>query len=86
MPKKQKDPRYATAAFMLRQGGITTFEEIFKVIPRSVVAGDMRTNNNRMKRLVKYPGQWTLEEIREFAGLLNYPFRKLVDLMIGEMS
>lgn len=76
MINSAKDPRYITVKFFLKKGHITTFRDIFKYIPYTVVANDLHTNNNRMKRLIEDPGLFHLYEIYKLADLIEYDKRK----------
>jgi hypothetical protein len=60
MPKR-KDPRYKTLRIVINAGGIKSFRDLFKVVPRSVVAGDLGTNNNRFYPLILNPGELTYQ-------------------------
>src|SRR5690349_13771805 len=77
-----KDHRYRTVRVMLNaRGGIKSFKEIFKILPRSVMAQNMHTNNNRFYRLVLNPGDFTINEIRQMARLIGCKYEKLRDLV-----
>lgn len=78
----KKDLRYQTVKIVLQSNKvIKQFKDIFKVIPKSIVAGDMRTNNNRMQSLIDNPGDFTFNEIREMAGLIGCKYDQLRDLV-----
>jgi hypothetical protein len=72
------DPRYLAARFLLEKGEIKSFADIFTYVPYTVVAGDLRTNNNRMKRMIADPGQFHYEEIIQLSELLDYDCKKLM--------
>jgi len=80
MPKR-KDPRYKTLRIVINAGGIKSFRDLFKVVPRSVVAGDLGTNNNRFYRLVLNPGDFTFNEIRQMAKLIGCKYEQLRELV-----
>lgn len=79
--KNSKDIRYKTARIVMEAGQVKTFKEIFKIIPKTVVAKDMRTNNNRMERLINNPAGFTFSEIDKIAKLIGCDYRKLRDLV-----
>jgi hypothetical protein len=76
-----KDVRYKTVQEMIRARGIKTFSEIFEQIPRSIVATDMGTNNNRMRDLIKYPLQLKLLEVDKLAALFGCTPDQLIRLI-----
>lgn len=72
------DPRYTTAKILLEKKAITAFRDIFTYIPYTVVAADLRTNNNRMKAMIADPGLFHYEEIIQLSELLDYDCKKLM--------
>ena len=74
----RNDPRYLSLKYLIKKGDITTFKEIFYHIPYTVVANDLHTNNNRMKRLIENPEQFSLEELYILADLIGYDSKKFV--------
>jgi hypothetical protein len=76
-----KDMRYVTVREMIRKKSLNTFADIFKIIPRSVVAADMGFNNNRMRDLIKYPLQLKLVEIDKMAALFGCTPDQLIKLI-----
>lgn len=88
MDPTPKDRRFDVVNFMLTgpRKQIKTFSEIFKVIPRSVVAQAMHTNNNRFKRLLKDPWGFTLAEIRNMAALFDYDYDKMYKMIRRELK
>lgn len=78
----KKDLRYQTANIVLQSNKvIKQFKDIFKIIPKSIVSKDLRTNNNRMQSLIDNPGNFTYSEIAEIAGLIGCDYSKLRDLV-----
>lgn len=56
------DPRYKAVKLLIQKKQLRSFQDIFTYIPMTVIAGDLRTNNNRMGRLTYNPGELTYEE------------------------
>lgn len=78
----KKDLRYQTANIVLQSNKvIKQFKDIFKIIPKSIVSKDLRTNNNRMQALIDNPGNFTYAEIAEIAGLIGCDYRQLRELV-----
>lgn len=77
----KKDVRYKTVRIVMDAAEIKAFKEIFKIIPKSVVAKDMHMNNNRMQSLIDSPGGFTFAEIDVMAKLFGCDYKKLRDLV-----
>lgn len=79
---KKKDERYKMVRIVMESTeGFKSFKEIFKLLPKSVVAKDMHMNNNRMQNLIDNPGDFTFNEIQEMAGLIGCKYDQLRDLV-----
>lgn len=80
---EEKDRRYALIKIMIdaKKSPIKIFKDIFKNLPKSVLARDLHTNNNRMQGLIDNPLGFTLEEIDRIAGLIGCDPDKLVKLI-----
>jgi hypothetical protein len=65
------DPRYATTQVLIEVKHITEFRQIFKTIPKSTVAKDMGTNNNRLSYMIENPLQMRGIEVEKIAKLIN---------------
>lgn len=66
---------------MLAAGAIKSFKEIFTHLPKSVVAKDLRTNNNRMTKLIDEPADFTFKEIDKIAGMIGCDPKVLHELV-----
>jgi hypothetical protein len=80
---KELDRRYAIVKIMLdaKKSPIKVFRDIFNHIPKSTVAADLRTNNNRMHRLIGEPTEFTLKEIDKMAALFGCEPDRLIKLV-----
>jgi plasmid maintenance system antidote protein VapI len=76
-----QDPRYTTVKVLIEAGGIKTFKEIFHLIPKTNIAGELRTNNSRMTNLIKAPLGLTLKEIDKLAAVFGCTPDKLIELI-----
>jgi len=83
---KKKDPRYKTLRIVINAGGIKSFGDLFKVVPRSVVAGDLRTNNNRFYKLILKPGELTYNEAQKISRIIGCKYSIIRDLIEKEME
>jgi hypothetical protein len=65
---------------MIETGHITEFRQIFDHIPKSVVARDLGTNNNRMTRMITHVEQFNLHELYKISALIDIDFMKVLVL------
>ncbi len=56
---------------MFTSGKLTIFSEIFKLVPKTVVANDLGKEKRRFNELIKDPNDLSYQEIRLFSGLCN---------------
>ncbi|HEX6428768.1 MAG TPA: hypothetical protein VF008_13830 [Niastella sp.] len=80
----KKDPRYKVINIMIKAGAIKSFKEIFVHLPKTVVAKDLHMNNNRMTRLIEYPGGFTFEDIATIAKMTGIDFMTLAGMIAKE--
>jgi hypothetical protein len=67
----KKDERYEVVKDMIETGRITEFKQIFKYMPKTVMAHDLSTNTTRMTRLIDNVEEFTLEEVYEISALIE---------------
>ena len=58
-----RDPRYELIKPMLKEGKITTFQDIFKYIKKSVVAADLGKKVNRFSRLMEHVEDFVVKDL-----------------------
>lgn len=63
--------KFEKAKLLFEQGLIANFEELFDLIPYSVVAKKINTNNVRMKAKLSDPMTLKLIELEGIANVLN---------------
>lgn len=56
---------------MFTSGKLTVFSEIFKLVPKTVVANDLGKEKRRFNELIKDPDDLSYQEIRLFSALCN---------------
>ena len=81
---KKKDRRFKAVSWMIhtrKKNGIKQFADIFDYIPRSIVARELRTNNNRMLKIIENPLQLSLLEIDKLAKLFACTPEKFIKLI-----
>ncbi len=69
-----KDERYIGVKKLIESGHITEFKQIFTYLPKTVMAQDLGTNNNRMTRLIERTEMFTLEELNRIGDLIDISF------------
>ncbi|AXY78265.1 hypothetical protein D3H65_31595 [Paraflavitalea soli] len=69
-----KDERYTGVKQLIESGYITEFKQIFTYLPKTVLAGDLGTNNNRMTRLINNVHEFTLEELDRISQLIDVSY------------
>ena len=77
----EKDPRYKAAKYLIEGKQITMFREIFIHVPKTVMAQDLGTNNNRMTRLIDHVEQFTVGELYRISELLEISYEVLFNLV-----
>jgi plasmid maintenance system antidote protein VapI len=69
-----KDERYIGVKKLIESGHITEFKQIFTYLPKTVMAQDLGTNNNRMTKLIERTQDFTLEELNRIGDLIDISF------------
>ena len=69
---------------MIETNNITEFRQIFDHIPKSVVARDLGTNNNRMTRLIANVEQFTILELYTISKLVEIDFKTFLNLVTNQ--
>jgi hypothetical protein len=76
----EKDPRYKVVKIMIETRHITEFKDIFNHVPKTIMAHDLGTNNNRMTRLITNVEQFTLAELYKISDLLDVDYKTIFTL------
>lgn len=77
----EKDIRYESVKAMIDNGRIQEFQQIFQFLPKSIMAHDLGTNNNRMTRLITHVEQFSLEELFRISHLLGVSYKVILTLI-----
>jgi hypothetical protein len=78
---EKKDPRYKAAKVLIGAKHIKTFKEIFDHIPKSVIAKELHTNNNRMSEVIEDAAHLRVGEVAKIAKLIGVPFMVIAGLV-----
>ncbi len=76
----ERDPRYKAVKILIEGKHITEFKEIFTHVPKTIMAHDLGTNNNRMTRLIANVEQFTLDELYKISFLLDVDYKTIFTL------
>ena len=76
----EKDPRYKAVKVLIEGRHITEFKEIFTQVPKTIMAHDLGTNNNRMTRLIENVDQFTLADLYKISDLLDVDYKLIFAL------
>jgi hypothetical protein len=63
IPKGKRDDRYDYIRTMYNEGEITSFEQIFEIVPRYIVAKDLRTKRQRLGKLINQIEKFSIKEL-----------------------
>jgi len=80
-----KDKRYKVVKTMLDKGILIEFRQILEVVPKTVIARELRTNNNRMTRLLSDVRSFSLDELYRISRAMTIDFRKLVSITCSQI-
>jgi hypothetical protein len=76
-----KDRRYIYVKHLIADGHIKSFQDIFKAIPKSVVARDLGINNVRFSKLMHNVELFVLKELYRFAEFIEIEGKTLLDMV-----
>lgn len=75
------DIRYKIIKPRYLEGKIKRFDQIIKVIPKTVIANDLHKNSDTFTRLIKEPEGFTLKELTTLGHLFNLTLQQMFDLV-----
>lgn len=79
-----RDSRYDLIKPMLSEGKIVSFTDIFKYIPKTIVANDLGKKVDRFTIMMSQVGKFTLEEIFRMAALCRLSEEQMFRLLLQE--
>jgi hypothetical protein len=79
------DKRYDDIKFMIENGRITEFRQIFDSFPKSLMGKHLHTNNPRITRLKEGSvGELTVEEIVIISKVFKVDYMKIVEIVFKQ--
>lgn len=79
------DHRYELIRVMYEDGHIEKLSDIFKFIPKTVVARDAGMNVERMNERLKSPGKWILRQVFKIGELCELTEAETAALLAAEV-
>ena len=79
-----RDPRYDLIKPMILGGKIVTFNDIFKFIPKTVVATDLGKKVDRFTELMNHVEGFTLEELFMIGKFCDIDENQIVKLAVTQ--
>jgi len=81
-----KDRRYIVVHHLIETGRITRFNEIFDILPKSILATDLWMNNARFEKLRKNVSLFQLKDLVRVASLLEVDEMVVLTLIYNEFK
>lgn len=79
-----RDTRYDLIKPMINAGNIASFNDIFKYIPKTVVANDLGKKVDRFTALMNRVEKFSIEELFTIARFCSIDELKILELMYNE--
>ena len=80
-----RDPRYRAVCSLIKGNEISTIKEIFEVLPRTVLARDLRQNYAQFAAKIRNPTRFTVLDVFRMASWIQVEPEQLVTLMKQEV-
>jgi len=81
---RRRDKRYDLIKSMFAEGKITSFNDIFEYIPKTIVAGDIGKKVARFNRVMLHINEFTLGDLFLIAKFCNLDEFEMVKLAVTE--
>ena len=80
-----KDARYTAVQSLITVGKIQKFSDIFKYIPKTIVARDLGLNYRSFVGKVNAPNRFGVLDILKLAEYIDCPPGKIFDLIVADI-
>lgn len=83
----EKDGRYRNIKLLFKKDQIHRFSEIFspQLLPKTVLAKDLKKNNNTINRLIRSPGGFKIKDVIILSDLFELPLIHLAKLFVPDL-
>jgi hypothetical protein len=75
-----KDRRYKLVKDQISGGNVKSFQDIFDILPKTVVLKDLRIHNQRFNKLLHDVSLFPLQELYKIADLIEIDAKIIIDL------
>lgn len=79
-----KDDRYTAVQSVYKDGKIQKFRDIFKYLPKSVLARDLNLNYRSFVSKVNAPGRFTVSDIARMEEFIGISGSQLFDIILAD--
>lgn len=76
------DPRFEAAKALIETGKLLKFNDLFEIIPRSVMAGEIGHSYASFVAKMENPQRWTLGNVTDMATILGIPADELAKVIL----
>ena len=83
-PATGKDTRYELIPVLLEDGKIERLSDIFKFVPKTIVARDMGISLDQWDKYMEKIVPFTLKRLFQLAELCGITERQIIDLVMAE--
>jgi len=80
----KRDHRYDVVKLMINSGDVESFNDIFRYIPKTVVATDLGKKVDRFTSLMNRVEKFTVGELFTIARFCSISESKILELMLNE--
>ena len=80
----KRDHRYDLIKPMIASGNIVAFNDIFKYIPKTIVAKDLGKKVDRFNILMTHVEQFSLDDLFILAGFFDMENREMLNLVMND--
>ena len=80
------DPRFEAAKALIETGKLLKFNDLFEIIPKSVMAEEMGHSYSSFASKLENPRRWTLGNIADMATILNIPADELANVLFRSLN
>jgi len=81
-----KDRRYRAIKSLIQSNGIQKFQDIFSIIPISIVKEDMKVNYNTLRRRIDNPQLLTVKDILALSELFEIDSLELMKVIFLDLK
>jgi hypothetical protein len=85
-PSMAKDERYVAVKRMIDAGDITRLDQCFRIIPKTVVASDLKEHQGRFSIRMANGDTIKVGEVRVLSELFNVDVHKFFQLIINQLE